>query len=152
MILLEIAHCLNSQDLPDENSTNLFLTFLLSRAEFISRKQQKTIEDPCMWISRFFPVGRRFVTAGEAPTPPPTTWNSEYGGAKGENNGIVAILELIADDIKKDIAKATSEEEASVKAYACGLPHIHVDSRISGGCEQTVALHYVARFRSMLDA
>merc|ERR550514_1102843 len=58
-----------------------------------------------------------FVTAGEAPTPPPTTWDSEYGGAKGENKGIVAILELIADDIKKDIAKATSEEEASVKAY-----------------------------------
>merc|ERR1719409_889513 len=58
-----------------------------------------------------------FVTAGEAPTPPPTTFEGEYGGAKGESNGIVAILELIADDIKKDIAKATSEEEASVKAY-----------------------------------
>merc|ERR1719472_738782 len=58
-----------------------------------------------------------FVAAGEAPTPPPTTWNNEYGGAKGENNGIVAILELIADDIKKDIAKAKGEEENSVKAY-----------------------------------
>merc|ERR1719172_30539 len=58
-----------------------------------------------------------FVAAGEAPTPPPTTWDSEYGGAKGENKGIAAILELIAEDIKKDIAKATSEEEASVKAY-----------------------------------
>merc|ERR1719399_1337720 len=56
-----------------------------------------------------------FVAAGAAP--PPTTWNSEYGGAKGENNGIVAILELIADDIKKDIAKATTEEENAVKAY-----------------------------------
>merc|ERR1719169_140688 len=58
-----------------------------------------------------------FVAAGEAPTPPPTTFEGEYGGASGENKGIVAILELIADDIKKDIAKATSEEEASVKAY-----------------------------------
>jgi hypothetical protein len=58
-----------------------------------------------------------FVAAGEAPTPPPTTFEGDYGGAKGENKGIVAILELIADDIKKDISKATSEEEASVKAY-----------------------------------
>jgi len=59
-----------------------------------------------------------FVEAGEAPTPPPSTWgDSGYGGAKGEHNGIVAILELISSDITKDIAKATTDEETAVKAY-----------------------------------
>merc|ERR1719214_455666 len=34
-----------------------------------------------------------FVAAGEAPTPPPSTWGDEgYGGSKGEHQGIVAIL------------------------------------------------------------
>merc|ERR1719169_180098 len=79
---------------------------------------QKFYTDNGLAFAQVRRVGQEpFVTAGEAPTPPPTTWDSEYGGAKGENKGIVAILELIADDIKKDIAKATSEEEASVKAY-----------------------------------
>merc|ERR1719191_2165915 len=59
-----------------------------------------------------------FVTAGEAPTPPPTTWGDEgYGGSKGEHQGIVAILGLIKEDIEKDIAKATTDEEEAVKAY-----------------------------------
>ena len=58
-----------------------------------------------------------FVEAGEAPTPPPTTFEGGYGGAKGESNGIVAILELIKDDINKDISKATTDEETAVKAY-----------------------------------
>ena len=58
-----------------------------------------------------------FVEAGEAPTPPPTTFEGGYGGAKGESNGIVAILELIKDDITKDISKATTDEETAVKAY-----------------------------------
>jgi len=58
-----------------------------------------------------------FVTAGEAPTPPPTTFEGGYGGAKGESNGIIAILTLIKEDIEKDITKATADEEEAVKAY-----------------------------------
>jgi len=59
-----------------------------------------------------------FVTAGEAPTPPPTTWGDEgYGGSKGEHQGIVAILGLIKEDIEKDITKATADEGEAVKAY-----------------------------------
>merc|ERR1719440_2274932 len=64
--------------------------------------------------------GRRapeMSAAGEAPPPPPATWEEPYGGAKGETNGIVAILEMIKGDIEKDIATATAEEEAAQKAY-----------------------------------
>merc|ERR1719353_2876247 len=62
-------------------------------------------------------VQQPFVEAGEAPTPPPSTWDGEYGGAKGESTGIIAIMTLIKEDIEKDIAKATKIEEESVAAY-----------------------------------
>merc|ERR550537_1497717 len=55
-----------------------------------------------------------FVEAGEAPTPPPSTWGSEYGGSKGESQGITAILTMIKEDIQKDIAKVESDTQASV--------------------------------------
>jgi hypothetical protein len=57
------------------------------------------------------------VAAGEAPPPPPTTWEAPYGGKTEEATGIVAILEMIAEDIQKDMAKAKSEEDADLAAY-----------------------------------
>merc|ERR1719265_446013 len=51
------------------------------------------------------------VVAGEAPPPPPKTWEEPYGGKTGESNGIVAILEMISEDLLKDKAKAKSEED-----------------------------------------
>merc|ERR1719421_189973 len=62
-------------------------------------------------------VKQPFVEAGEAPTPPPSTWNADYGGAKGESTGIIAIMTLIKEDIEKDIAKADKQEEDSVASY-----------------------------------
>jgi len=60
-----------------------------------------------------------FVAAGEAPTPPPSTWEngSGYGGAKGESNGIIAIMELIKQDIQKDVDKAKSNEETAISEH-----------------------------------
>jgi len=48
-------------------------------------------------------------TAGDAPPPPPPTWEAPYGGKTGESQGIVAILQMVSDDIKKDAAKTESE-------------------------------------------
>merc|ERR1719301_223029 len=62
-------------------------------------------------------VQQPFVEAGEAPTPPPSTWDGEYGGAKGESTGIIAIMTLIKQDIEKDMEKATKQEEDAVAAY-----------------------------------
>merc|ERR1719161_3217261 len=40
---------------------------------------------------------------GAAPPPPPQTWQEPYGGAKGANNGIMSILEMVKADVEKDI-------------------------------------------------
>jgi len=55
--------------------------------------------------------------AGEAPVPPPPTWEGGYGGKTGESQGIVAILGMVYDDIQKDISKAQAEEDASQKEF-----------------------------------
>merc|ERR1719161_2873009 len=52
------------------------------------------------------------VVAGEAPPPPPPMWQEPYGGSPGEANGIQSILEMIIDDIDKDIRVATEEEDS----------------------------------------
>jgi len=51
--------------------------------------------------------------AGEAPPPPPPTFEGGYGGAKAESNGIQAIMQMIMDDIDKDIRDATTIEDVS---------------------------------------
>merc|ERR1719503_304550 len=51
------------------------------------------------------------VVAGEAPPPPPATWEAPYGGKTGESQGIVAILEMIHEDIMKDKTKAKADED-----------------------------------------
>jgi hypothetical protein len=57
------------------------------------------------------------VTAGAAPPPPPTTWSEPYGGAQGESNGIQGILGLIKEDVEKDIAVATQQEEDAIEEF-----------------------------------
>jgi len=57
------------------------------------------------------------VEAGLAPPPPPTTWEAPYGGKKDETEGITAVLDMIKDDIEKDISKALETEEQAAAAY-----------------------------------
>merc|ERR1719172_41315 len=57
------------------------------------------------------------VKAGEAPPPPPTTWEAPYGGKTGESSGIIAILHMIAEDIDKDRNKAKADEDKSEADY-----------------------------------
>jgi hypothetical protein len=55
---------------------------------------------------------------GEAPTPPPATWDeAEYKGASKETSGIVALLGMIKADIEKDIRNADKEESDAQAAY-----------------------------------
>lgn len=62
-------------------------------------------------------VQQPVVEAGQAPPPPPTTWEAPYGGKTDEKEGIVAILDMIKEDIVADIAKAKAEEDAAQEAY-----------------------------------
>jgi len=57
------------------------------------------------------------VEAGKAPPPPPPTWDAPYGGAKGENTGIQAILGMILEDVKADIEKSVKAEEAAIAEF-----------------------------------
>jgi len=68
----------------------------------------------------FAQKGKQPVTgmnAGEAPPPPPATWEGDYGGKTGESQGIVAIMEMVHEDIKKDRADAKADEDASEKEF-----------------------------------
>merc|ERR1719181_1240262 len=58
------------------------------------------------------------MKAGEAPPPPPPTWEGGYGGKTGESQGIVAIMEMVAEDIRKDRADAKADEDAAAKEFA----------------------------------
>merc|ERR1719460_2120654 len=55
-----------------------------------------------------------FVAAGEAPTPPPAM--STTDGSR-ESQGVIMMLEMIKEDIEKDIAKAKKQEEEAQAAY-----------------------------------
>jgi len=57
------------------------------------------------------------VEAGEAPPPPPATFEGDYVGKTGESQGISAILGMVHEDIKKDQAKAKAEEDEAQTAF-----------------------------------
>jgi len=57
------------------------------------------------------------VVAGEAPPPPPSTWEAPYGGKTGESQGIVAILEMIHEDILKDQTKSKADEDKAEQTF-----------------------------------
>jgi len=57
------------------------------------------------------------MAAGDAPPPPPATWEGGYGGKTGESQGIVAILEMVHEDIVKDRSDAKSDEDSSEEEF-----------------------------------
>jgi len=57
------------------------------------------------------------VEAGKAPPPPPATWEGNYMGKTVEAKGIIAILDMIHDDIMKDARKAKAEEADALAEY-----------------------------------
>merc|ERR1719181_1996110 len=63
-------------------------------------------------------VGQPIAAAGEAPPPPPSTFEGPSGASKGEHQGIVAIMEMVRDDIIKDQKKAKAEEDEAAERHA----------------------------------
>jgi len=57
------------------------------------------------------------MEAGDAPPPPPATWDGDYGGKTGESQGIVAIMDMVHEDIKKDRADAKADEDSSQSEF-----------------------------------
>jgi len=66
-------------------------------------------------------VGKQPVSgmaAGDAPPPPPATWEGGYGGKTGESQGIVSIMQMVHEDIVKDRADAKADEDDSSKEFS----------------------------------
>jgi len=57
------------------------------------------------------------MAAGEAPPPPPPTDFDTSGAKTGESQGIVAIMEMVYEDIVKDRADAKSDEDSAQKEF-----------------------------------
>merc|ERR1719440_1677122 len=57
------------------------------------------------------------VTAGEAPPPPPSTFNEPYGGNKGATSGVISLMEMVKSDVEKDIKTGTAEEAKAKSEY-----------------------------------
>lgn len=57
------------------------------------------------------------LKAGEAPPPPPSTWDKPYGGKTQVSMGVVAALEVIEEDVQKDITTATDSEKKAKDKY-----------------------------------
>jgi hypothetical protein len=70
-------------------------------------------ENNLMLVQKKQPV----IEAGKAPPPPPTTWDAPYGGKTEQASGIIAILEMLVEDIKSDQAKAKAAEDKAQEAF-----------------------------------
>lgn len=58
------------------------------------------------------------VEAGQAPPPPPSTWeNPAYTGSSGESAGILSILALVKEDVKKEKQLAITSENEAIGAF-----------------------------------
>jgi len=83
-----------------------------SGGEFVQMHSQPTF----LQISKH---NQKQQTPGDAPPPPPSTWDEgeEYKGAGGESQGIMSILDILADDIQKDIDSAVKAEEEAEESF-----------------------------------
>merc|ERR550537_1710964 len=70
-----------------------------------------------MFVQREKAAVKTRQAPGEAPPPPPPTFDAPYGGKTDEATGIVAILEMIAQDIQKDIQHAQAAEDKSQQEF-----------------------------------
>lgn len=85
--------------------------------EMAIKALEKFYKDNNLALVQSVASAEKSAAPGEAPAPPPTTWDSGYGGEKDEHDGVVGILTLIKEDVEKDIATADAEEKASLKAF-----------------------------------
>jgi hypothetical protein len=82
-----------------------------------------TVESAKTVLSKFYSdnslnfVQQPKIVAGEAPPPPPATWEEPYGGKIDGARGIISVLQLIMDDITKDIRIAKAAEDKAVAEY-----------------------------------
>jgi len=97
-------------------------------AEFVSNKQDdqaaaELVKQAKEALEKFYKKnGFSFAQvsnqqpADERLNTPPPTWDKEYGGKTSGSQGIVGMLDIIANDIQNDIKEAEAEEKESKEA------------------------------------
>merc|ERR1712060_95701 len=112
-----------------------------------------------------------------APAAPPATWGA-YASKSGENNGVIAMLDLLVKDLDKELTEAeTSEKDAqadygqlmkdsaakrsadvrvlteksSAKADAEADLQAHTDAKTAGGKELMATTKYIASLHAECD-
>lgn len=75
---------------------------------------QKFYEDNSLMA---VPTATLLQDPGFAPVAPPATWEGGYTGKTEESLGILAILDMIREDIEKDLTKAKADEVADEAAF-----------------------------------
>lgn len=73
-------------------------------------------ENELMLVQRQPEVAEQ-LKAGEAPPPPPSTWDEPYGGKTKMSVGVIAALEVIEEDVEKDITTAEAAEKKAKAKY-----------------------------------
>jgi len=53
---------------------------------------------------------------GDAPAPPPETWDA-YSKKSEENNGVIAMIDLLIKDLEKEMTEAETEEKSDQATY-----------------------------------
>merc|ERR1712204_129426 len=87
---------------------------VLAKAKAVLKDFYK--ENDLMLVQRQPEVAEE-LKAGEAPPPPPSTWDKPYGGKTQVSMGVVAALEVIEEDVQKDIKTATDSEKKAKDKY-----------------------------------
>merc|ERR1719421_1768881 len=64
------------------------------------------------------------VAAGEAPPPPPATWEKPYEGSKSPKDNIITMLQMLVSELEGDVAAAEAAEKKAKEAYAAQLKEL----------------------------
>jgi len=107
---------------------------LLQQAVVLLTKFYKKNKIPMALLSRKEdpPEGAPMYTY-DPDKPPEVGWSGSYGGKKGESGGILAIINMIKEDVEKEMGVARKEFEEGQKAYQEGMDSTRevLDSQIA---------------------
>jgi chromosome segregation ATPase len=99
--------------------------FALEEAD--DEKAVQTLSDAAAVLDNFYKDAGLMlqVPAGQAPSAPPPTWEHSYAGGTNESKGILAIMQMIKDDISKDLAQTRAAEQAAIKSFEEAEQNLH---------------------------
>lgn len=75
---------------------------------------------------------------GQAPLPAPPTSSAPYGGRTQQSTSIISAMDMIAEDLARDLALATREEAVSLAAYRTASEELIAATEKYSAAAQTI--------------